>query len=196
MANTDWANSDDWEQAWQPMVDVVGTDFGGQVARSAIDAIEKGAIRKYLEPLELDCPIFYDEEIAKQHGYETIPAPISGISQTWIDGGIWRPGEGAAWPLPDRDAQPTRRSPGEGAMTPPAPPTTAGFATDIEIEYHRDAFLGDRLTSTGNRLISCLPKQTSVGRGAFQIFESYVHNQKGELIATVRRGLYSYVPFE
>jgi hypothetical protein len=41
-----------------------------------------------------------------------------------------------------------------------------------------------------------VPKQTSVGRGAFQIFESYVHNQQGELIATVRRGLYSYVPFE
>ena len=196
MADTDWAKSDRWEQAWQPMVDAVGTDFRPNVSERAIDAIEQGAIRKYLEPLELDCPIFYDEAVAKQHGYEGIPAPISGISQTWIETGIWRAGESAAWPVPDRDALPARRAQAEGAIAPPTPPTTAGFATDIEIEYHRDAYVGDRLTSSGNKLISCLPKQTSVGRGAFQIFESYVHNQQGELIATIRRGLYSYVPFE
>lgn len=195
MADTNWAKSDDWEAAWQPMVDAVGTDFSGDAKQTAIDAIEKGAIRKYVEPLELDSPIFYDEEVAKQHGYEGIPAPISGISQTWLVDGVWQPGQNRAWPTNDRDAPPRRRA-AAGATPQPTPPTTAGFATDIEVEYHKDAYVGDRLTNSGNRLISCAPKQTSVGRGAFQIFESYVHNQKGELIATVRRGLYSYVPFE
>ncbi len=192
----DWAKSDDWEAAWQPMIDAVGTDFRPGVADEAIDTIEKGAIRKYVEPLELDCPIFTDEEVAKQHGYEGIPAPISGISQTWIATGIWNAGDDSAWPTHDRDATPPRRDAGEGALAQPAPATSAGFATDIEIDYHKDAYVGDRLTSSGNKLISCVPKQTSVGRGAFQIFESYVHNQKGELIATIRRGLYSYLPFE
>ncbi len=196
MSDTDWAKAENWEQAWQPLVDAVGTDFSPTAKSVAVDEIEKGAIRKYVEPLEMDCPIFLDEEAAKAHGYDGIPAPTSGISQTWIATDIWVPAADPAWPTNDRDAPPPRSAAPEGVIAQPVPPTTAAFATDIEIEYHQDAYVGDRLTSSGNRLISCLPKQTSVGRGAFQIFESYVHNQDGELIATVRRGLYSYVPFE
>ena len=195
VADTDWARGDDWEQAWQPLIDAIGTDFS-PTGKSAIDEIERGAIRKYVEPLEMDCPIFVDEGVAREHGYEGIPAPTSGISQTWIATDIWTSDGGPAWPTNDRDAPPPRQPAAEDALEPPSPPTSAAFATDIEIEYHRDAYVGDRLTSSGNRLISCLPKQTSVGRGAFQIYESYVHNQGGDLIATVRRGLYSYVPFE
>lgn len=195
MDDTAWAQREDWEQAWRPLVDAVGTDFGPGARSEAIDAIERGAVRKYLEPLEMDCPIHYDEDVARAHGYGGIPAPVSGISQTWIETGVWTPGRDPAWPAAERDAPPPRPPAAGGAIPTPAPPTSAGFATDIEIEYHRDAYVGDRLTSSGNRLISCVPKQTSVGRGAFQIFESYVHNQKGDLIATVRRGLYAYVPF-
>ena len=196
MTDTNWARGDDWEQAWQALIDAVGTDFSPTATSVAIDQIERGAIRKYVEPLEMDCPIFYDEDVARAHGYEGIPAPTSGISQTWIETGVWTPQRELAWPTDDRDAPPPRSPAPEGAIPPPVPETTAAFATDIEIEYHKDAYVGDRLTNSGNRLISCVPKQTSVGRGAFQILESYVHNQDGELIATVRRGLYSYVPFE
>ena len=195
MSDTDWAKADDWEQAWQPLVDAVGMDFSPTAQSVAIDEIEKGAVRKYVEPLEMDCPIFLDEDVARAHGYEGIPAPTSGISQTWLENGIWTPDRALAWPTNDRDATPPRSPAPEGVIPQPVPATTAAFATDIEIEYHRDAYVGDRLTNSGNRLISCVPKQTSVGRGAFQILESYVHNQDGELIATVRRGLYSYVPF-
>ena len=196
MTDTNWARGDDWEQAWQALIDAVGTDFSPTATSVAIDQIERGAIRKYVEPLEMDCPIFYDEDVARAHGYEGIPAPTSGISQTWIETGVWTPQRELAWPTNDRDAPPPRSPAPDGAIPPPVPETTAAFATDIEIEYHKDAYVGDRLTNSGNRLISCVPKQTSVGRGAFQILESYVHNQDGELIATVRRGLYSYVPFE
>ena len=196
MTDTNWARGDDWEQAWQALIDAVGTDFSPTATSVAIDQIERGAIRKYVEPLEMDCPIFYDEDVARAHGYEGIPAPTSGISQTWLETGVWTPARELAWPTNDRDAPPPRSPAPEGAIPPPVPETTAAFATDIEIEYHKDAYVGDRLTNSGNRLISCVPKQTSVGRGAFQILESYVHNQDGELIATVRRGLYSYVPFE
>ena len=196
MTDTNWARGDDWEQAWQALIDAVGTDFSPTATSVAIDQIERGAIRKYVEPLEMDCPIFYDEDVARAHGYEGIPAPTSGISQTWLETGVWTPQRELAWPTDDRDAPPPRSPAPEGAIPPPVPETTAAFATDIEIEYHKDAYVGDRLTNSGNRLISCVPKQTSVGRGAFQILESYVHNQDGELIATVRRGLYSYVPFE
>lgn len=184
--------SDDWMKAWEPMVAAVGTDFGGP-PQAAIDVIELGAVRKFCEPVEMDCPLFFDEQIARAHGYEGVPAPISGISQTWLEAGIWRPGNLTPWPAPDRDAMPQRPIVA-GGKAPPQPPTTAAFATDIEIEYHQTAYVGDRLSASGNRLISCQPKETSVGRGAFMIYESYVHNQREELIATVRRGLYQYLP--
>ena len=36
------------------------------------------------------------------------------------------------------------------------PPTTASFATDVEVDYHEPAAVGDRLTVKGRKLISCL----------------------------------------
>lgn len=184
--------SDEWTKDWDAMVAAVGTDFGGE-PQVAIDAIELGAVRKFCEPVEMDCPIFYDEAVARAHGYNGIPAPISGVSQTWLETGTWAPGRETPWPAPERDAMP-QRPPLRGGKALPQPPTSAAFATDIEIEYHTPAYVGDRLTSSGNRLVSCAPKETSVGRGAFMIFESYVHNQRQELVATVRRGLYQYQP--
>lgn len=185
--------ANDWQAAWQPMIDSIGKDFGANARSVAVDAIERGAVRKFCEPLEMDCPLFYDEETARAHGYDGIPAPISGISQTWVATPLWSPGKDTIYPNIERDYLPPMER-GGGAEPMPAPPTTAGFATDVEIEYHRPAYVGDRLWTTGARLISVMPKETSVGRGAFTITESYVYNQRNELIATMRRGAYQYVP--
>lgn len=187
----------DWQDEWQPMLDAIGTDFGAENSVTAVDEIERGAVRKFCEPVEMDCPIFYDEEVARAHGYDGIPAPYSGISQTWIAGAFWSPGQPSIYRSPARNETPDLMSQRQqGGMQPPVPKTSAAFATDIEIEYHQPAYVGDRLTSSGNKLLSCVPKETSVGRGAFTIYESYVHNQRGELIATIRRGLYQYNPHQ
>ena len=187
--------SDDWTQAWQPTVDVVGQDFSGGVESTAVDAIERATIRRYCEPLEFSCPLHYDEEVAKAHGYAGILAPHSGVSSTWIDIGLWRPGQGTRYPLahPHVDIP---RARGPVMPEPPEPPTTAGFATDIEIEYHEPPVVGDRLTVKGRKLISCLPRETRVGRGAFMIWERQVVNQRGELVALLRNGGYRYVAFD
>ena len=90
--------AEDWGKDWQPMIDAVGKDFGANVKATAADEIEKGAVRKYCEPLEMDCPIFFDEEVARAHGYDGTVAPYSGISLTWAGGA-----DVAAWdggPLP------------------------------------------------------------------------------------------------
>ena len=187
--------AEDWQDVWQPMIDAVGTDFGGGVKHVAVEAIEKNTIRRFCEPLEMDCPIFYDEEVAKAHGYRGIPAPWSGITQTWTDQGVWQPGQQERWPEADRDA-PVVRELREGGVEPPVPETSGGFATDIEVEYIEDAVVGDRLHEVGNTLVSCTPKETSVGRGAFVIYEWEVRNQDDTLIAKCRRGLYGYTPFE
>ena len=190
--------SDDWQDEWQPMIDAVGKDFGGGVEREAIDAVELGAVRKYLEPLEMDCPLYYDEAVAKEHGYRGVLVPQSGIA-TWLDGGVWRPGEGTRYPTADRNAAPHRdmtQGGGQPTERPPSPKTSQTFATDIEIEFFEPVVVGDRLTSRGDRLISCVPKETRVGRGAFIINEMEIHNQRGELVAKFRRGLYQYNPHQ
>ena len=187
--------SDEWMQAWQPTIDVVGRDFSGGLESTAIDTIELGAVRKFLEAVELDCPLHYDAEVAKAHGYRNVLAPISGVSQTWLDAALWRPGLGSRYPSNHPHVDVPRERVTE-APSPPTPPTTVGFATDVEIEYFEPPVVGDRLTVRGRKLVSCTPRETRVGRGAFMVWEREVINQDGARVALIRNGGYSYVPFE
>ena len=187
--------ADDWTQDWQATVDVVGEDFSGGVQSTAADAIELGAVRKFLEPLELDCPLHYDGDVAKQHGYRDVLAPVSGISQTWLDTGLWLPGQGSRYPQAHSHVDIPRLATAPMPQ-PDMPSTSAGFATDIEIEYFEPPVVGDRLTVRGRKLISCVPRETRVGRGAFMVWEREVVNQNGDRVALLRNGGYSYVPFE
>lgn len=192
--DTSWAERDDWESAWQPVIDAIGEDFGDGVVREAVDTIERSVVHRYLEPLEFDCPLHYDEEVAKAHGYPGIIAPYSGLA-TWTSIGVWSPGDESVYTNAERNAQPARRMAAGGEGRPlPAPPTTAGFATDVEYEYFMPFVVGDHLKQVGRKLLSCLPKETSVGRGAFTIMESEVRNQNDEVVVLARIGSYSYVP--
>jgi hypothetical protein len=76
----------------------------------------------------------------------------------------------------------------------PIPPTTAGFATDIEVEYARQVYVGDQLSAGGQKLISVNVRDTSVGYGAFFVNEGWVRNHRGEQVAVTRNGLYRYNP--
>jgi acyl dehydratase len=188
-----YAMRDDWQQAWQPMIDAIGQDFSGGQHSEAIDAVERGAVRKFCEPLEFDCPLHLDDAAARAQGYRDIVAPVSGISQTWTDVGQWRPGQPTNYPNAEPNWNNVFRGQG-GGVPMPAPATSAGFATDIEIEYFAPVCVGDRLTGSGRKLLSVLPRETSVGRGAFSVTERQVHNQRGELVALLRNGAYQYVP--
>ena len=187
--------SEDWTQDWQPTVECVGRDFSGGIASPAVDPIERASVRRYCEPLEFGCPLHYDAEVARAHGYRDILAPHSGISSTWIDPGLWRPGQGTRYPSVHPHAD-IPRDRGPSMPEPPMPPTTAGFATDIEIEYREPAVVGDRLTVEGRELVSCLPRETRVGRGAFMVWQRRVVNQRGELVALLRNGGYRYAAFD
>ena len=187
--------SDDWTRAWQPTIDVIGQDFSGGIESTAVDVIELGAVRKFLEAVELDCPLHYDVDIARQHGYRDVLAPISGVSQTWLNTGLWRPGLGSRYPTAHPHVDIPRER-GEAMPNPPTPPTTVGFATDVEIEYFEPPVVGDRLTVRGRKLVSCAPRETRVGRGAFTVWELEVVNQNRERVALIRNGGYAYVPFE
>lgn len=186
---------DDWKVAWQPLIDAVGTDFGGEAEVWGADEVEKGFIRRFLEPLELDCPLHYNRAVAQQYGYDDILAPYSSIMSLALPP-LWQPGK-QIWTSAERNAQPAYSpvaASNNDAMQQLMPPSPGFFATDIEIDYLQPVVVGDRVRTRGRKLLSCVPKETSVGRGAFLVWESEILNQREELVARTRIGMYQYIP--
>jgi hypothetical protein len=171
-----WAERDDWLHAWDDLVAVVGHDFGAEMVRVAADPIEASAVRRYLEPLEFDCPLHFDVESARAHGYGNILAPYSALSPLWTDA--------------SRNAQPPFPGP---TFSWPAPDTDSVFQTDTEHVFLRPLVVGDRLAATGRKLLGCVPKETHVGRGAFVTWETRVLAEDGELVALMRLTAFFYV---
>ncbi|GAY11863.1 MaoC family dehydratase N-terminal domain-containing protein [Pseudonocardia sp. N23] len=183
---------DDWRRDWQVVADTVGTDFDTDPPVEGADRIESGLIRRFVEPLEFSCPLHFDAAVARKHGYRDVVAPLTSLI-TFSMPPIWRPGEPPVFTVAARDAQPDR-SPVSGRKTGLEPECTGFFATDIAMDWLRPAYVGDRLHRRGATLVSCVPKETSVGRGAFMTWESDIRNQRDERVARVRTGTYSYVP--
>lgn len=182
--------SEDWKVAWQPMIDAIGTDFSDGEVRLGADIVEKGLVRRFLEPLEFDNELHYDESVAKQNGYDDVIAPYSSLL-TWTLPPYWNPGE-KLFVQDGRDAQP-ENSPVTATFIDIAPETTGYFWTNVEVDYIKPIVVGDRLTRVGEVLTSCIPKETSVGRGAFLIWESRVVNEQ-EDVAVVRIETFNYNP--
>lgn len=183
--------AEDWQAAWQGMVEAVGREFAPDEVTWGADPIEAGAVRRYLEPLEFDCPLHHDEAAARAQGHDGVIAPYTSLL-TFALPALWQPGE-TIFTSAARDAQPAR-SPVTGRLTGLEPPTTGYFATDFEMEWLRPAVVGERIGRRGARLLACQPKETAVGRGAFLTFESEIVNQRGEVLARLRLGTYRYNP--
>jgi N-terminal half of MaoC dehydratase len=184
-----WADREDWEMAWQSAIDAIGENFGEAVSVPSVDEIEKGLVRRYLEPLEFDCPLHYDDAVARANGYPGIIAPYSGLA-TWISAGVWMPGDEPVYTSAERNAQPRART---AAFRRPGPDCDGGFVTDVEYEYLSPFLVGERYGIRGRYLLSVLTKQTRVGRGAFLTWESSITNQAEEIVAQQRAISYYYV---
>lgn len=180
-----------WTSTWEPMIARVGSDLSEGELTWGADEIEPGAIRRYLEPLELDCPLHYDREVARAYGFSDVTAPYTSIL-TFTIPAMWNPGQ-RLFTSHDRDAQPAS-SPINGDYLRVAPEITGFFATDIEIDFLRPAVAGERLGRSGNVLLSCVPKWISVGRGAFMTLESKVLNEEAEVVALIRTTVFAYEP--
>jgi|tagenome__1003787_1003787.scaffolds.fasta_scaffold20967474_5 hypothetical protein len=150
-----------WVAAWDRMVALVGTDLSDGEVRWGADAVESGTIRRYLEPIELGCPIHYDADAARAAGYDGIVAPSTAVLMYTIPP-MWSRGDPTLFESAERDAQPAR-SPINNADPGPAPRTRGFFATDIELDFLRPVVVGERLGTRGRRLLSCVPKETRVG---------------------------------
>ncbi|GAB3980818.1 hypothetical protein GCM10029978_079890 [Actinoallomurus acanthiterrae] len=182
---------DDWRKAWRPVEEAVGKDFSDGRTVYGADVVERGAIRRFLEPLELDCALHTDPETAREHGFADVTMPYTGVVG-WAIPPMWRPGE-TLFDSADRNAQPVH-SPINNQDMPIGPRTTGFFATDIEFDFLRPVVAGERIGRRGRRLVRCLPKETSVGRGAFLTWESEIVTDTGEVVARQRTGTYAYEP--
>ncbi|MCK9541739.1 MAG: MaoC family dehydratase N-terminal domain-containing protein [Novosphingobium sp.] len=181
----------DWMAAWQPVIDRIGADMSDGEVHYGVDRAEPALIRRYLEPLEFDCPLHYDIDVARAHGFAQVTVPYTAAA-TFAMPPVWSPGE-VLFTSADRDAQPARVSV-KPRFPDGAPPVTGYFATDVETEYLRPVLAGERLGRRGNRLVACTPKETSVGRGAFVTFESDTVDEQGEVVARMRATLFLYEP--
>jgi hypothetical protein len=184
-----WAKQDEWHVAWDALRGEVGRDFEEGVARVAADPIEASTVRRFLEPLEFDCPLHYDADAARTHGYRNILAPYSGLA-TWYSEGLWQPGRPPLWVDPSRNAQPSGH---RTSFPKPAPDTDSVFQTDLDHVFVRPLVVGDRLTTVGMRLLACDPKETRVGRGAFITWEVVVLDELRDPVAITRPTAYWYV---
>jgi len=183
--------SEAWKAAWQPMIEAIGRDFDEKPPVFVADVVECGAIRRYLEPLELDCALHYDPEVARAHGYADVVVPVSALA-TFAIAPMWRPGE-ALFTSEERNAPPAS-SAVSGIKTGLEPPTTGYFATNVDLEYFVPVVAGDRLLKRGARLVGCEPKQTKVGCGAFLTWESELVNQRQEVVMRSRSTFFRYNP--
>jgi N-terminal half of MaoC dehydratase len=181
-----------WQDEWQPLIDAVGRDFGDGTTVWGADVIERGTIRRYVESLEIESALHHDPDVARAHGHRDVIAPYTaGLSFSLP--AMWRPGEPTLYDDPDPDAQPAR-SPINNQDMPLGPRTTGFFATDMSADFVRPLTVGERVGRRGNRLVSCVPKETSMGRGAFLTWESELVTESGEVVARLRNGTYAYNP--
>ncbi|MEV5409893.1 hypothetical protein AB0K60_13760 [Thermopolyspora sp. NPDC052614] len=58
--------TEDWKKAWQPIVDSLGAPRPAVTRVYGADLVERGVIRRYLEPLEFDCALHYDPHVARR----------------------------------------------------------------------------------------------------------------------------------
>ena len=180
----------DWTHAWQPMVDAVGRDFGEGRTEVWGETIEASMVRRYIEPLELDSKLHSDAAFARAHGYADIVVPSTAIASFAMPL-LWNPGDSPLFDDAARDAQPTRSHIG-GVRFGLEPPTTHFFGVDAEADYLLPVVVGDRLCRRGALLLSCKPKETRVGQGAFISWQTEVINQRRERVALLRTTFFRY----
>jgi len=185
-------NADHWQLAWAAMQQAVGRDFGRDQPEVWGERIEQSMLLRYLEPLEFGSLLHADAGEAGRQGHAAVPVPATALASLSLPL-LWRPGDVPMFLAPARDAMPRVAMP-SGPLSGLEPPTSHVFAVGSDADYLGQALVGDRLCRRGARLLSCLPKQTRVGRGAFVQWETEVVNERRDLLARLRTTYYRYNP--
>ena len=168
MSEPSWGLWGSWDETAHYLGKVVGQSVGP-------DPVERGSIRRWLEPKEFACAIHTDPEVAKAAGFDDLVAPASMVFSYGI-APYWSPGDKPA-SLEDEPRQ---------IQIPvifdvPAP-CDKSFATSIEVEFFEPLYPGDVVTCS-SKLVDIKHKELKVGKGAFLRQEDTYTKQTGELLA-------------
>ncbi|MET0734544.1 MAG: MaoC family dehydratase N-terminal domain-containing protein [Microbacterium sp.] len=181
----------EWMSAWDALIAQVGTQIDSGV-RWGPDPVEAGAVRRYLDPIELDCELHTDRDAARAHGYPDIIAPYTAVWSLLFE--PLRPGGAPLYGSDDRDA-PALSGPGVGDdHFDAAPPTERTVGASISMEFARPLVVGERVGAGPRTVVACVPKETRLGRGAFVTFERDVVVGTGEAVCTIRSEIFLYDP--
>jgi 3-methylfumaryl-CoA hydratase len=159
---------------------------GRETEHEGVDEVTLNDIRHKLEVYCFDCPLHYDGDVARAHGYRTVVAPAA-MHGLWLVPPYWKPGDPPSWAPSLRERNGTHRR-----IEQPEP-FTRGFNASSEWEAYEPLYPGDRLRSV-SKLIKVEPKTTRVGTGAFITNESRIFKQSGELVLIGRGTSYRYDP--
>jgi len=159
--------------------------LGRETTYEGVDEVTRSDIRRKIEVYCFDCPLHYDEAVARAHGYRTIIAPMS-MAPLWAMPAYWSPGE------------PSIFAPGlsekNGTVRVDIPTSfSKGFNSASEVEHFAPLYPGDRLRGTW-KLIAINQKRTRLGDGVFLTAETRLSKQTGELVAIQQNTGYRYNP--
>jgi acyl dehydratase len=137
--------------------------------------------RRQLEVMAFDCPLHTDEAVARAHGYETVPSPVS-MTRTWSLPSYWEPGAARPGAEPMTAMIAVAQVPGVGDTI---------LGTHVRGEHHEPLYPGDRVTATAV-LRSVTPKTTRVGAGAFLVVETTFTNQRDAVLTVETATLFRF----
>lgn len=161
--------------------------LGRERVDEGVDEVTRNDIRRKLEVYCFDCPLHYDEAVARAHGYRTLVAPVS-MTSLWAVAPYWTPGEPPPFAPGLRERNGTRRR-----IELPEP-YSRGFNAASEWEAFEPLYPGDRLRMT-SKLVKLEPKTTRLGHGVFITSETRITKQQtDELVMITRSTAYRYDP--
>lgn len=170
---------------WEETESFLGKKIGSTVGP---DPVERGTIRRWLEPKEFDCAIHTDAEAARAAGYEDIVAPASMVFTYGIPA-YWQPDDAPA----QIDDEPTQIQ--IPVIFDVPAPCDKSFATSIEVEFFEPLYPGDEVTCT-SKLVDIKHKELKVGKGAFLRQEDTYTKQTGEVVAVSYLDIFRFVASE
>lgn len=147
------------------------------------DEVNAADIRRRLEVLGWDCALHSDEDVAKAHGYRTIPAPAT-MLVTWAMPAYWEPGEPPLWTegAPAIAASPAAQLCGPGDEV---------VATEIDTEYLAPVHPGERIRSS-SVIAEITQKTTALGSGEFIVIETSYTDESEEVVGVERMTVFRY----
>ena len=178
MSEPSWGLWGTWEETEACLGKVVGQSTGP-------DAVEKGSIRRWLEPKEFACDIHTDAEAARAAGYDDLVAPASMVFAYGI-AAYWQPGDKPA----QIDDEPTQIQ--IPVIFDVPAPCDKSFATNIEVEFFEPLYPGDVVTCT-SKLVDIKHKELKVGKGAFLRQQDTYTKQGGEVVAVACLDIFRFV---